>query len=70
MTYRGGPPHYYAFPSVRRTSLEPVAQLSGVLETTDCACDNAAQIVYIGGSSSATSGGAETAQVFWGLVNI
>jgi hypothetical protein len=70
MTYRGGPAHYYAFPAIRRSSQETLAQLTGILETTECACDNAAQIVYMEGSTRATSGGSETAEVFWGLVVI
>ena len=70
MTYRGGPSHFYAFPAIRRSSQETLAQLTGILETTDCACDNAAQIVFMEGSTSATSGGSETAGVFWGLVVI
>jgi hypothetical protein len=70
MTYRGGPNHFYAFPAIRRTSQETLAQLTGILESTDCACDNAAPIVFMEGGTSATSGGAETAQVFWGLVVI
>jgi hypothetical protein len=70
MTYSGGPSHYYAFPAIRRSSQETLAQLTGILETTQCACDNVAQIVYIEGGTAATSGGSETAQVFWGLVVI
>lgn len=70
MTYRGGPNHFYAFPAIRRSSQETLAQLTGILETTDCACDNAAQIVFMEGSTSATTGGSETAGVFWGLVVI
>jgi len=70
MTYSGGPSHFYAFPAIRRSSQETLAQLTGILETTQCACDNAAQIVFMEGGTSATSGGSETAQVFWGLVVI
>jgi hypothetical protein len=70
MTYRGGPNHFYACPAIRRSAQETLAQLTGILETTECACDNAAQIVFMDGSTSATTGGAETAEVFWGLVVI
>jgi len=70
MTYMGGPAHYYAMPAIRRSGQETIPQLTGILETTDCACDNAAQIIWMEGGTSATTGGSETAQVFWGLVVI
>jgi hypothetical protein len=70
MTYSGGPGHNYAVPSIRRSSQEDGALLRGILETTQCACDNAASILYIDGSTVATSGGSETAKVFWSLVII
>jgi hypothetical protein len=49
---------------------ETLAQLSCILETTECACDNAAQIVYMEGSTRATGGTSITAEVYWGLVVI
>lgn len=66
MTYAGGA-HYYARPTIRRTTQEPLAQLTGILETTDCACDSAASILYIDGTTQATGGGSTSAQVYWGL---
>lgn len=68
MQYAGNSNHLFVQPSIRRSLQETSAQLRGILETTACGCDGTASILYIDGGTVATSGGSETAQVYWGAV--
>lgn len=70
MTYGNEAPHMYAVPAIRRTASESVAALTGVLESTNCSCENAARIIYIDGQTAVNSGGSDAAKCFWALVVI
>jgi hypothetical protein len=57
----------FAAPTVRRATAETVDALRGVLETTSCACDNAARVLGLAAFSEA-DGGPENAKCKWGVV--
>jgi len=57
----------FAVPTVRRSQAETVERLRGVLETTACACDNAARVLGVARGGTA-SGGPENAETAWGVV--
>jgi hypothetical protein len=70
MTYGSETPHQYAIPAIRRTGAETLETLEGVLESTKCACENAAKIIFMEGRTQYASGNSSTAQCFWALVVI